>query len=114
MLKKFAAAALVLSLAVPAFAQSPATPGMDKRETNMEKRIDQGKATGALNEKEAARMEKRKAHLEKAEERAKADGTVTPAERKRLDRKAARLSKDIHNEKHDKQTAAPASEAAKQ
>lgn len=105
MLKKFAAAALMLSLAVPAFAQGPATPGLDKREARMEKRIEQGKASGALNEKEAARMEKRMDKLEQAEERAKADGKVTAKERKRLDRKADRLSKDIYREKHDKQVA---------
>ncbi len=105
MLKKFVAAALMLSLAVPAFAQGPKTPGLDKREANMEKRIEQGKASGALNEKEAARMEKRMDKLEQAEERAKADGKVTAKERKRLDRKADRLSKDIYREKHDKQVA---------
>lgn len=111
MLKKIAASApalvLALALAVPAFAQGPQTPGMDKRETNMEKRIEQGKAVGALNDKEAARMERRKARLEKAEERAKADGTVTPEERARLNKRADRLSKDIYREKHDKQTEAP-------
>jgi len=107
MLKKFAAAALVLALAVPAFAQGPQTPGLDKREANMEKRIDQGKASGALTEKEAARMERREAKLIKAEERAKADGQVTPQERRRLNKRADKLSDDIYREKHDKQTAAP-------
>ncbi|MDP3426213.1 MAG: hypothetical protein Q8S17_02380 [Humidesulfovibrio sp.] len=107
MLKKIAAAALVLSLAVPAFAQGPKgeTPGLDKREARMEKRIEQGKASGALTEKEAARLEKREAMLEQAEERAKADGKVTPQERMRLDKKADRLSRDIKRQKHDKQTA---------
>jgi len=105
MLKKFAAAALVLSLAVPAFAQGPKTPGLDKREANMEKRIEQGKASGQLTEKEAAHLEKREAKLEKAEERAKADGVVTKKERIRLNKKADRLSRDIKREKHDKQVA---------
>lgn len=105
MFKKFAAAALVLSLAVPAFAQGPQTPGLDKREANMEKRIEQGKASGALNQKEAARLEKKEAKLEKAEARAKADGKVTKEERARLNKKADRLSNDIYREKHDKQTA---------
>lgn len=104
MLKEFAAAALVLALAVPALAQGPNTPGLDKREAHMEKRIEQGKASGALNEKEAARLEKRKANLEKAEEKAKADGAVTKQERKRLNKKADRLSQDIKREKHDRQT----------
>ena len=105
MLKKFAAAALMLALAAPAFAQGPNTPGLDKREANMEKRIEQGKASGALNEKEAARLEKREANLQKAEERAKADGKVTKQERRRLNKKADSLSKGIYREKHDKQTA---------
>lgn len=108
MLKKLAAAALMLSLAVPAFAQGPVTHKLDKREANMEKRIEQGKASGALNEKEAARLEKKQARLDKAEARAKADGVVTKKERVRLNNKADRLSKDIAREKHDKQTAAPA------
>lgn len=108
MLKKFAAAALMLTLAVPAFAQGPKgeTPGLDKREARMEKRIEQGKASGQLTEKEAARLERREAKLEQAEERAKADGKVTKQERKRLNKKADRLSRDIKRQKHDKQTAA--------
>lgn len=114
MFKKFAAAALMLAFAVPAFAQAPATPGIDKREANMTKRMEQGKASGALNEKETVRLEKRKAKLEQAESRAKADGTVTPAERKHLNKKADHLSNDISRQKHDKQTAATAAEAAKQ
>ena len=107
MLKKFAAATLMLALAVPAFAQAPKneTPGLDRRENRMERRIEHGKASGALTEKEAARMEKREANLIKAEERAKADGVVTKKERVRLNKKADRLSDDIKREKHDKQTA---------
>jgi len=105
MFKKFAAAALVLVFAAPAFAQGDATPGLDKREARMERRIEQGKATGALNDKEAARLEKRKAKLEQSEDRAKADGQVTRQERARLNKKADRLSKDIKREKHDKQVA---------
>ncbi|OGR36060.1 MAG: hypothetical protein A2051_04850 [Desulfovibrionales bacterium GWA2_65_9] len=107
MLKRFAAAALMLTLAVPAFAQAPKgeTPGLDKREARMEKRIEQGKASGALTEKEAARLEKREANLIKAEERAKADGVVTQIERVRLNKKADRMSQGIYREKHDKQTA---------
>lgn len=107
MFKKFAAAALMLSLAVPAFAQGPQTPGLDKREANMEQRIEQGKKSGQLNAKEAARLEKKEAHLKKAEERAKADGQVTTQERKKLNRKADKMSKEIYREKHDKQVAPP-------
>lgn len=107
MFKKFAAAALMLSLAAPALAQTAGTemPRLDKRETHMEKRIEQGKASGALNEKEAARMEKRVDTLKAAEDHAKADGVVTKKERLRLEKKADRTSKAIYREKHDQQTA---------
>jgi len=105
MFRKFAAAAMILAFAAPAFAQSAATPGLDRREAKMERRIEQGRAAGALNEKEAARLEKREARLEQAENRAKADGQVTRKERARLNKKADRLSKDIKREKHDRQMA---------
>jgi hypothetical protein len=107
MFKKFAAAALMLSLAAPAFAQTAGTemPHMDKREARMEKRIEQGKASGALNDKEAARMEKRVDKLKEAEDRAKSDGVVTKKERRRLEKKADRTSEAIYHEKHDQQTA---------
>lgn len=106
MLKNFAAAALVLTLAVPAFAQGAETPRLDKRQANMEKRIEKGKATGALTEKEAASLEKRQVKLDQAEERAKSDGAVTKQEKQRLDKKADNLSKSTYHQKHDKQTAA--------
>lgn len=114
MLKKFAAAALVLAFAAPAFAQGTETPGLDKREAHMERRIEQGKNSGALTDKEANRLEQRKAKLDEAKDRAKADGKVTKEERARLNKKADRVSHDIKRQKHDMQTAAPAAEAPKQ
>lgn len=108
MFKKFAAAAMVLAFAAPALAQGVDTPRLDKREARMEQRIEQGKASGALTDKEAAKLEKRKAKLEKAEDRAKADGDVTRQERKRLNKKADRLNRDIRREKHNAKTASPA------
>ncbi len=108
MFKRFAAAAMVLAFAAPALAQGVDTTRLDKREARMEQRIDQGKASGALTDKEAAKLEKRKAKLEKAEDHAKADGDMTRQERRHLNKKADRLSRDIHREKHNAQTAVPA------
>ena len=50
--------AVTLAFAGSAFAQT-ATPGIDKRQANQEKRIEQGVKSGELNKKEAARLEKR-------------------------------------------------------
>jgi len=108
MFKVIAASALVLCLAAPVFAQQAQTPHLDKRQAKMENRIEKGKASGALTEKEAARVEKRQEKLGQAEQRAKSDGVVTGQERRHLDKKADKLSKDIHRQKHDTQTDAAA------
>lgn len=92
------------AIALPAFAQTPATPNLDKREANQQRRIDQGVSSGQLTPKEAARLEKRQERLQANEARAKADGKVTPQERERLQREANRNSRVIAREKHDGQT----------
>ena len=57
------------ALTLPAFAQTPpkdpaATPGIDKRLDNQDKRIDQGEKSGALTPREAGRLETREAKTE--------------------------------------------------
>lgn len=112
-------AALILAAGGTAFAQtnpSPAptvkdpaaTPGLDKRQAEQQKRIDQGVASGQLNDREAARLRAREAKLEADKQAAKADGKVTAPERKKLHREADRDSKAIHRQKHDRQNTAPA------
>ena len=54
-------ALMIAALSGPVLAQSTdtkSTPRIDKRQENQQKRIDQGVASGALNQKEAARLEK--------------------------------------------------------
>ncbi|MBC7918169.1 MAG: hypothetical protein H7Y28_10215 [Rhodoferax sp.] len=84
---------------------TPATPVLDQRQANQEKRVDQGVASGQLTTKEAVRMDKREDKLAAQEQAAKADGKVTRKERMRLRREAAKDSAAIHRQKHDKQTA---------
>ena len=91
-----------------AFAQAaaaPATPRVDQREANQEKRIQKGVASGQLNAKETHRLDKQQARVEVAEANAKADGKVTKGERKHLHRMQERSSKNIYKQKHDAQTA---------
>jgi len=108
MIKTFIAGAVLALASVSGFAQaagaaSAATPGIDKRQANQEKRIDQGVASGELTKREARRLEKQQAHINKAENKAKADGVVTAAERKRLHHKQDNASANIYRQKHDKQ-----------
>jgi len=108
MIKTFIASAVLALASVSSFAQaagaaSAATPGIDKRQANQEKRIDQGVASGELTKRETRRLEKQQAHINKVEDRAKADGVVTAAERKRLHNKQNKASANIYRQKHDKQ-----------
>ncbi len=103
------ARALLVSLitaaaAVPAYAQTD-TPRVDARQERQQQRIDQGVASGELNQREAARLNRQQDRIEGMEERAKADGTVTRQERRQLNKAQNRASRHIGKEKHDRQKA---------
>ena len=100
----FVASLLAVAFAAPAFAQT-ATPGIDQRQANQEKRIEQGVKSGELTKKEAANLEKREAKLQTDKQKAKADGVVTKQERAKLQHEANRDSKAIYRQKHDAQKA---------
>jgi len=108
MIKTLVASAVLALASISTFAQatgaaSAATPGIDKRQANQEKRIDKGIASGELTKRETRRLEKQQTNINKAEDKAKADGVVTVAERKRLQKKQDRASANIYRQKHDKQ-----------
>ena len=108
---KAAAVAIALAIAGSAYAQTTtppvrdpaATPGVDKRQDNQQKRIDAGVKSGQLTEREAARMDKRQDKLQADKEKAQADGVVTKKERARLHNEADRNSGAIARQKHDRQ-----------
>ena len=79
------------------------TPVIDQRQTNQEQRIDQGIASGQLNEREANRLNKQQEHVNKMEARAKSDGVMTKKERARIGAAQTRASRHIAREKHDRQ-----------
>jgi hypothetical protein len=109
------AAALFAAFALPGLAaaqtttppakDTAATPRVDQRQANQEKRIDKGVESGQLNQKETARLEKGQAHVDKIENKAKSDGVVTKEERQRLHHAQNVESKRIHSQKHDAQQA---------
>ena len=99
------AAAFAALVAVPAFADSAATTGIDQRQANQERRIDQGVASGELNARETARLERGQQRVENMETRAKSDGVVTKGERARIQARQNLQSKRIVRQKHDRQQA---------
>jgi opacity protein-like surface antigen len=85
-----------------AFAEAEA-PVINQRQMNQDQRIDQGIASGQLNEQEANRLNKKQAHVNKMEGRAKSDGAMTKKERARIVAAQDRASRHIAREKHDRQ-----------
>jgi hypothetical protein len=85
------------------FAAATDTPVIDQRIENQARRIDQGVNSGALTEREGARMDGRLDRIEQAQDRAQADGKFTSNERRRLNRALNHNSKKIYKEKHDRQ-----------
>jgi hypothetical protein len=96
-----AVSALLLASAT-AYAKAE-TPGIDQRQANQEQRIDQGIASGQLNQHETNRLEREQTRINRMEDRAKADGVVTNKERAKINRAQNRASRDIYRQKHDAQ-----------
>jgi len=93
--------------AVPAtgLAQSgtSSTPRIDQRQELQQQRINQGAASGALSEKEAARLRQEQERIQSAEEKALNDGKITRKERARIEHRQDQASKHIYRQKHDRQ-----------
>lgn len=77
------------------------TPGLDQRQENQERRIEQGVESGALNANEATRLEAQQNRVQRAEDRAKADGVVTRRERAALRHRQDHTSGTIARKKHN-------------
>lgn len=95
---------LITAAAVPVYAQT-ATPGIDARQERQQQRIDQGVASGELNQREAGRLERQQDRIQGMEDKAKADGVVTKQERRAVQGAQNRASRNIAREKHDRQKA---------
>lgn len=104
-------AGLVLVATGAAFAQTAtpaprdplATPKIDQREANQDKRIAQGVGSGQLTQRETRRLNRGEARIDKVEDHAEADGKVTGQERKRIAHLQRAESRDIAYQKHDRQ-----------
>ena len=102
--RAFLISLIAAAVAVPVYAQTD-TPKVDARQEHQQERIQQGIASGELNQREAARLEKEQGRIAAHEEKAKADGVVTKEERRKLNREQDRASRHIAKEKHDRQKA---------
>ena len=93
-------ASVIAAVSLTSFAQT-GTPNIDQRQANQQSRIEQGKATGTLSKREAARMEAGQAKVAGMKASAKADGKVTRAERAAIQKEQNKQSRRIAKQKRD-------------
>lgn len=77
--------------------------GINRREYNEQRRINQGIRSGELTRREAGRLEAGLARTRIDERYARSDGHITPRERARINRDLNRESRAIYRQKHDRQ-----------
>jgi len=99
-MKKILAVAMLAALSLPAFAQNT-TPGIDQRQNNQERRIEQGVRSGQLTPRETARLERGQARIRQMERQALADGHVSRRERAAIDQAQERQNQLIAQLKHN-------------
>ncbi len=75
-----------------------------QRNINQQSRIEQGVQSGALTNKETAKLEHGQARVDRAEARAGADGHLGPREQARIRHKENVQSRQIYREKHNRRT----------
>jgi hypothetical protein len=102
-----ASLAIVVGLSFVANAQTRSRHmGIEARQAEQQRRINQGIESGQLTPREAARLEAQQARIEQLENRLRSDGDgLSPSERARLQRDLNRASRAIYREKHDRERA---------
>jgi TolA-binding protein len=94
------------TMAAAAFAQAPGSTtgaGIDAREANQQRRIQQGIGSGSINPNEAARLERREQSIERQEQRMRArdGGELTARDRAVLNHRLDRTNGAIYRAKHN-------------
>jgi hypothetical protein len=95
------AGATTLGFAANAEAR-PYSPGIDRREANQQRRINQGIRSGSLTPRETYRLQRQQANINAREARFKSDGRFTRRERHVINHQLNRSSRDIYRAKHNR------------
>lgn len=103
MLRSLVVTAVLGLAATSTFAQTTSTPRIDNRQDRQEQRIDNGVASGQLNQREAARLDRGQERVQKMENRAAADGKMTRGERVVIEKAQDNQSRRIARQRHDRQ-----------
>ena len=100
--------AIVVGMSMATNAQTRRYHNINAREREQQTRITEGIRSGALTNREAARLENEQARLDRVEARYRASGNgLSRGERIKLERDLNRTSRDIYRQKHDGQVYHP-------
>ena len=89
--------------ALPTAASAAPWQSVNQRQANLDRRIDQGIRSGALNRNEAVRLRAEFRQIAKLEYRYRRSGGLSNWERRDLDQRFDRLSARVRYEKRDRQ-----------
>jgi hypothetical protein len=92
---------LIAAGATAANAYHPSGNGIDRRQWNQERRLEQGLRNGSLTLREYARLKQEQQRIQALESWARRDGVITPHERYQLRRAQHHASRHIYHERHD-------------
>ena len=94
-------ATALLATTTIASADYSSSRGIDARQAEQERRIQQGVRSGDLTRGEYQRLEAEQARIRQIERQAKSDGYVSASERARISAAQNSASRHIYQEKHD-------------
>jgi hypothetical protein len=83
------------------FTSAAEAGGINHRQTNQQKRIDQGVRNGSLTPREIYRLQRQQANINAREARYKSDSKFSRGERRDLNHRLNRASKNIYHKKHN-------------
>ena len=77
------------------------SPGINKREANQQRRINNGIRSGSLTPKETYRLQRQQASINAQEAKFKSNGNLSKHERQILNHRLNNSSKNIYRAKHN-------------
>jgi hypothetical protein len=77
-------------------------PGVNARQRNQERRIEQGRNSGQLTPRECRHLQRQQTHIRRMDHRMHRDGRFTYRERARLHHKQNQASRNIYCKKHNR------------
>jgi hypothetical protein len=86
---------------VPSASAGTYSPGINRRQANQQRRINNGIRSGQLTPRETYRLQRQQANINAQEARFKSDGNFSRRERRVINHRLNHASKNIYRAKHN-------------